>query len=66
MVFTSKKILGIIMTAIGIILFLFEFKALPQNPADPKKWDDLHARYYRQIKLSARVFLLLGLTFIMT
>ncbi len=66
MVFTTKRLFGILMTVTGILLFLFEFKAIPHKPADPKKWDELHAKYYRQIKLAARVFLLLGLTFSLT
>ncbi len=66
MSFSAKKILGIIMILIGVVFFLFEFKALPHNPADPQKWDQLHSKYFRQIRMSGRVFLLLGLTFALT
>ncbi|MDX9801131.1 MAG: hypothetical protein RBT69_07335 [Spirochaetia bacterium] len=66
MLFTTKKLLGIVMILIGVVFFLFEFKALPHNPADPKKWDHLHAKYFRQIRMSGRIFLLLGLTFTVT
>ncbi len=61
-----KKAAGILMTAIGITFFLLEFKAIPHNPQNPEKWDALHAKYYRSIKMSARIFLLLGLTFLLT
>lgn len=66
MVFTEKKILGLIMIIIGIVFFLVEFKALPHNPSDPRKWDQLHAKYFRQIRMGGRIFLLLGLTFFLT
>ncbi len=61
-----KKSAGVLMIAIGIVFFLVEFKALPKNPQNPEKWDSLHAKYNRAIKLSGRTFLLLGLTFILT
>ncbi len=60
----ARKILGFLMIVVGIMLFLVEAKALPHRPKNPEKWDALHAKYYRQIKLSGRVFLLLGLTFV--
>ena len=63
MFFTPRRLLGFSMVAIAIILFLVEFKALPHRPKNPEKWDELHAKYYRQIKLTCRVFFLLGLTF---
>ena len=66
MEFFTKKFIGILLFSIGIILFLVEYKALPHRPQNPEKWDELHAKYYRQIKLSGRVSLLLGLTFILT
>ena len=66
MEFLTKKFLGLLLLSIGIILFLVEYKALPHRPKNPEKWDELHAKYYRQIKLIGRVSLLLGLTFILT
>jgi len=66
MAFSAKKLLGLIMILIGVVFFLFEFKALPHKPADPQKWDQLHSKYFRQIRMSGRVFLLLGLTFTLT
>jgi len=64
--FWAKKIIGLLLLTFGIVLFLVEYKALPHRPKNPQKWDELHAKYYRQIKLSGRVSLLLGLTFILT
>ena len=66
MEFLTKKFLGLLLFSIGIILFLVEYKALPHRPKNPEKWDELHSKYYRQIKLTGRVSLLLGLTFILT
>jgi ribose/xylose/arabinose/galactoside ABC-type transport system permease subunit len=66
MEFFSRMTLGMIMLIIGIILFLVEFKALPHKPQNPQKWDELHSKYFRQIKLSNKLFLLLGLIFIST
>ncbi|MCL2480396.1 MAG: hypothetical protein FWF38_01650 [Spirochaetaceae bacterium] len=66
MEFLAKKLVGLLLLTIGIVMFLVEYKALPHRPKNPQKWDELHAKYYRQIKLSGRVSLLLGLTFILT
>ncbi|MCL2792572.1 MAG: hypothetical protein FWD87_05705 [Spirochaetaceae bacterium] len=64
--FLARISIGISMFSFGLMLFLVEYKALPHRPKNPEKWDELHAKYYRQIKLSGRIFLLLGLTFILT
>lgn len=64
--FPGKRIIGVICITAGIILFLFEFKALPHDPKDPQKWDDFHDRHFRQIRIWGRVCLLLGLTFLVT
>ena len=61
-----KKITGIVMITIGILFFLLEYKAIPHNPKNPEKWDELHKKYIRPVKMSARIFLLLGLTFLLT
>ena len=61
--FITDRILGFLMIFIGVIFFLVEAKALPHNPKNPEKWDELHAKYYRQIKFAGRISLLLGLTF---
>ena len=61
-----KKIIAAVMLIIGIIFFLVEFKALPHNPKNPEKWDELHSKYYRAIKMTGRICLLLGLTFMLT
>jgi len=66
MEFWAKKLVGLILLVFGIVMFLVEYKALPHRPKNPQKWDELHAKYYRQIKLSGRVSLLLGLTLILT
>jgi len=64
--FFAKKFTGMILLTIGLLLFLVEFKALPHRPNNPEKWDELHKKYLRHIKLSGRVCLLLGLTLILT
>ncbi len=61
-----KKTAAVVMLIIGIVFFLVEFKALPHKPKDPEKWDKLHSKYYRAIKMTGRVCLLLGLTFMLT
>ena len=62
----TKLLAGVILTALGLTFFLVEHKALPHRPKNPQKWDELHARHYRKIKLIGRISLLLGLTFILT
>ena len=66
MAFMARMFAGLILFAVGLILFLVEYKALPHRPKNPEKWDALHEKYYRQIKLVGRISLLLGLTFILT
>lgn len=61
-----KKLTGAVMIIIGMTFFLVEHKALPHNPKNPEKWDELHKKFFRPIKMSARIFLLLGLTFLLT
>jgi hypothetical protein len=61
-----KKMTGAIMITIGMTFFLLEHKAIPHNPKNPEKWDALHKKFIRPIKMSARIFLLLGLTFLLT
>ena len=62
----TKKLIGLLLFVIGLILFLVEHKVLPHMPKNPEKWDELHSKYYRQIKFAGRVSLLLGLTFLLT
>ena len=59
----GKRVAGYILMTAGILLFLVEFKAIPHKPENPKKWDELHKKYFTQIRISARTCLLLGLTF---
>ena len=66
MEFITNRFFGILLVAISLVLFLVEAKALPHNPKNPEKWDALHAKYYRVIKFSKLIFLLLGLTFVFT
>ncbi len=61
-----KKAAAAVLILVGIVFFLVEYKALPHNPKNPEKWDELHARYYRGIKMTGRICLLLGLTFMLT
>ena len=61
-----KKAAAAVLIITGIVFFLVEFKALPHKPANPEKWDELHAKYYRAIKMTGRICLLLGLTFMLT
>ena len=60
----AKKASGILMIAIGLTFFLIEHKSIPHNPKNPEKWDAFHKKFFGPIKMSARVFLLLGLTFL--
>ena len=62
----GRMIFGLILLTTGLILFLVEFKILPHQPSNPEKWDELHAKHHRAIKVSNKIFLLLGLTFILT
>lgn len=61
-----KKTAAALMIAAGIVFFLVEHKALPHKPKNPEKWDNIHAKYYRAIKMTGRICLLLGLTFMLT
>ena len=61
-----KKAAAAVLIVTGILFFLVEYKALPNKPKNPEKWDNLHARYFRAIKMTGRICLLLGLTFMLT
>ncbi|MCL2293928.1 MAG: hypothetical protein FWC36_03575 [Spirochaetes bacterium] len=62
----GRIIFGAILLAAGLVMFLVEFKILPYMPSNPEKWDELHTKHFRVIKLSNKILLLLGLTFLFT
>ena len=61
-----KKTAAAVLIVTGILFFLVEYKALPHNPHNPEKWDKLNAKYYRAIKMTGKICLLMVLRFMLT